>query len=300
MRIFSANTTALAMVVSLLAGCNAGSDRGLPDVKNPVATVNSYKVSPEIMDVYAEARTRQKFEALAPEQKQEVLDEALKLIAIAEDARAKGLHKDPEVSARIELQAMNVLAQTRIGELVENASLDEAALQEAYQQQYVDAPKKEFKARHILVATEEEAAGVIEELEGGADFAELAKSKSIGPSAENGGDLGWFARDAMVKPFADAVATMESGAFSKVPVQTQFGFHVILSEGSRMAPPPAFESVQESLKASAQQKLVESYIESTRAAANVRVLADMGASAPAEAAEPTPTPSAEKDGDTGE
>lgn len=283
MRIFSDKTAALAAGVLLLSGCEGMSGQAGPAVENPVATVNSYKVSPEIMDVYAEARTRQKFKDLPAAQKKEVLDEALKLIAIAEDARSKGLHQSPEVAARIELQAMNVLAQARIGELVDNATLDDAALQAAYQEQYVSEPKKEFKASHILLKTEEEAQEVIKELEGGADFAELAKSKSIGPSAANGGDLGWFARDAMVKPFADAVATMESGKYSELPVQTQFGYHVILSEGTRMAPPPAFESVQESLRAAAQQKLVENYIENTRGAAEVSILVDMEPSEPAEA-----------------
>lgn len=269
--------TTLAVVTSVIVltiGCEAGSGSS-PEVKNPVATVNEYKVSPAIMDVYAEARTRQKFNELSVDQKSEVLEEALKLIAIAEDAKAKGLDKTPEIAARIELQAMNVLAQARIGELVENAELDEAALQAAFEEQYVSNPKTEFKARHILVESEEEAQALIAELEGGADFAELAQSKSIGPSAANGGDLGWFARDAMVKPFADAVADMESGQFSKTPVQTQFGYHVILSEGTRIAPPPSFDSVKESLRGAAQQKLVENYIESTREAARVNVLIDI-------------------------
>lgn len=278
MRSSNASLLALATTVLILAGCDALSGKGAQSgmtVKNPIATVNNYKVSPEMMDVYAEARTRQKFSELPAEQQQEILDEALKLVAIAEDARAKGLNKDPEIAARIELQTMNVLAQSRIGDLVENASITDAALQAAYEQEYVTEPKQEYKARHILVKSEEEAQGIIKELDGGADFAELAKAKSIGPSASKGGDLGWFARDAMVKPFADAVASMESGQYSKTPVQTQFGYHVILSEGSRVAPPPTFDSVKETLRGEAQQKVVEDYIDSTRKAAKVNILIDM-------------------------
>lgn len=278
MQAFPIVRSALPAILLLAAGCEAGTGaQGGSNLKvdDPVAMVGQYKVAPEIMDLYAEARTRQKFEALPAAQKQEILEEALKLIAIAEDARAAGMHKDPEVAARIELQTMNALAQARIGRLVEEASIDEQRLRSAYETQYVTEPKTEYKARHILVKTEDEAKGVISELEGGADFAALATEKSVGPSAKSGGDLGWFARDAMVKPFADAVASMESGQFSKVPVQTQFGYHVILSEGTRTAPPPAFESVQESLRATVQQDLVEDFIENTRAAADVRVLVDL-------------------------
>lgn len=288
MQAFPSMRSALPAILLIVAGCEAGTGAqggSNLQVDEPVAIVGQYKVAPEIMDLYAEARTRQKFEALPAAQKQEILEEALKLIAIAEDARAAGMHKDPEVAARIELQTMNALAQARIGKLVEEASIDEQRLRSAYEEQYVTEPKMEYKARHILVKTAEEAQGIIAELEGGADFAALATEKSVGPSATSGGDLGWFARDAMVKPFADAVAEMESGQFSKAPVETQFGYHVILSEGTRTAPPPAFESVQESLRATVQQDLVENFIENTRTAANVRILVDLEDEVAAEAEE---------------
>ncbi len=294
MRFFSARNLAIFTALLLVGACDPVGSQGGMKVDNPVAIVNGYKVAPEIMDLYAEARTRQPFSQLGPEQKQEVLEEAVKLIAIAEEARSRGLQKDPEVAARIELQSMNVLAQSRIGQLVEDANIDEARLQAAYDAQYVTDPKQEYKARHILLKTEEEAQGVIKQLEGGADFAELAKEKSTGPSASNGGDLGWFSRDAMVQPFGDAVAGMAEGEFSKTPVQTQFGFHVILSEGSRSAPPPDFASVQESLRASVQQDLVQEFIEKTRAAAQVQILADLGQQETAQPQAPEPAEGADE------
>ena len=275
-----------------LAGCDQmgtpGSGAGL-DVKDPVATVNGYKVAPELIDLYSEARTRNTFDNLDAAQKEEVLNEALDLIAIAVDARSRGLAKDPLVAARTELQSLNVLAQASITGFVSENAIGDEQLMAAYNEQHVASPKQEYKARHILLKTEEEALGVIKELDAGADFAELAKEKSIGPSAGNGGDLGWFSRDAMVKPFGDAVAVMDAGSYGKAPVQTQFGYHVILSEGSRTAPPPDFESVKETLRASAQQTLVQSFIESTRAKADVKILIDMGTEdAPdAETAPPT-------------
>ncbi len=263
----------------LLAACeqagSPGTQAGL-DVRNPAATVNGYKVAPGLINMYAQARTRSDFADLDAEGKKEVMDEALDLIAIAVDARSRGLDKDPEVATRVELQSLNVLAQASITRFVTENQISEEQLRADYQEQYVDKPKQEYKARHILLKTEEDALAVIKELEGGADFAELAKEKSTGPSASNGGDLGWFSRDAMVKPFGDAVAGMEVGSFGKTPVQTQFGFHVILSEGSRVAPPPDFESVKAGLTTGAQQALVQNFIESTRDKADVRVLIDFG------------------------
>ena len=290
MRFFPTILLAATAAVFALAGCNPiGSPVGSAglEVENPAATVNGYKVAPELIDLYAEARTRNSFASLDPAQKQEVFDEALDLIAIAVDARARGLAKDPVVAARIELQSLNVQAQASITRFVADNEVGNEQLMAAYTEQYVAQPKQEYKAQHILLKTEEEALAVIKELEGGADFGELAKQKSIGPSAGNGGDLGWFSRDAMVKPFGDAVAGMEAGSFSKTPVQTQFGFHVIRADGSRTAPPPDFESVKETLKAGAQQTLVQNFIESTREKANVQVLIDLTAS---DEAEPAPVP----------
>ncbi|WP_395020665.1 peptidylprolyl isomerase [Dongia sp.] len=92
----------------------------------------------------------------------------------------------------------------------------------------------ELRARHILVRDEAEAEEIIEELKGGADFAKLARSRSIDTtSGEAGGDLGWFSRNTMVQEFADAAFAMKPGEFSKVPVKTQFGYHVILVEEAR-------------------------------------------------------------------
>src|SRR5690606_8167 len=102
----------------------------------------------------------------------------------------------------------------------------------------------EHKASHILVESEEEANALIEQLNAGADFAELAVEHSIDPSAaDGGGDLGWFTSSAMVAPFAQAVEAMEVGTYSSAPVQTQFGWHVILLEDQRTSEPPSLDSV---------------------------------------------------------
>ncbi|NCF73996.1 MAG: hypothetical protein GWP67_10895 [Gammaproteobacteria bacterium] len=133
-----------------------------------------------------------------------------------------------------------------------------------YEEQVALAPPKEFKARHILVDTQAAATALIEELQGGADFVELAKEHSTGPSGPSGGDLGWFTVQTMVEPFSDAVAAMEDGAFTAEPVQTQFGWHVILREDSRESAPPSLDSVRDAIKQRIEQDKFQKFLVNAR------------------------------------
>jgi peptidyl-prolyl cis-trans isomerase C len=127
----------------------------------------------------------------------------------------------------------------------------------------------EYKARHVLLQTEEEAKVVIEELKGGANFEELAKAKSQGPSAPNGGDLGWFKAETMVPAFAEAVKVMEKGAYSSEAVNTRFGWHVILLEDKRTTEQPSFEDVKQNVQQSLTRKEIESYVDELEGKATI-------------------------------
>jgi peptidyl-prolyl cis-trans isomerase C len=135
-------------------------------------------------------------------------------------------------------------------------------------------PKQEIKARHILLENEEDAKAVIEALDGGADFAELAKERSTGPSGANGGDLGFFTADMMVADFSDAAFALEPGSYSAEPVQTQFGWHVILVEETREGAQPPLDEVREQLVAELQTQAVQEMLTELRAAAGVENLRD--------------------------
>lgn len=141
------------------------------------------------------------------------------------------------------------------------AAVTDAALQSAYEEQYLNETGEEFNAAHILVETEEEALELIAELEGGAEFAQLAQERSIGPSGPNGGALGWFSKGMMVAPFENAVVAMEAGGISE-PVQTQFGWHVIQLIETRDTQPPALEEVREELVAALEQEAIQEAIAS--------------------------------------
>jgi len=145
----------------------------------------------------------------------------------------------------------------------------EEALQDAYTAAYgsVD-PEEEYNASHILVESEEEAKELIEALNEGADFAELAKEKSTGPSGPRGGELGWFGQGAMVPAFEAAVVKMEVGAVSE-PVQTQFGWHVIKLNESRVKDAPALEDVRAELLDTIQRDAVDAYVAELETGADV-------------------------------
>jgi len=133
-------------------------------------------------------------------------------------------------------------------EEVMNTQIEEADVKARYDEEVAKMPKtEEMRARHVLLKTEDEAKAVVEEARGGADFAELAKTKSTGPSGPNGGDLGYFTADKMVPEFSAAAAKLEIGAVSE-PVKTQFGWHVIKLEDKRNQPPPPFEAVKSSVQ----------------------------------------------------
>ena len=152
---------------------------------------------------------------------------------------------------------------------VASAAVTVEALQEAYDQAYGSAePEIEYNASHILVTTEAEAQALVTDLGGGADFATLAKDRSTGPSGPTGGELGWFARGAMVPAFDAAVAALDVGAISD-PVRTQFGWHVIKLNETRIKDVPTIAEVQGELLGGIQRAAIESRLEELRAGAEI-------------------------------
>lgn len=161
-----------------------------------------------------------------------------------------------------------LLAGEAIGKVVQ-AAITEETLQAAYEARFADAePSREFRAAHILVPTEDEANAIKAELDGGADFAALAMEKSTGPSGPNGGDLGWFGPGMMVPEFENAVVALEPGQVSE-PVQTQFGWHVVILNESRLGEAPTLEDVQAELAAELETEAVGKALEDVMASAEV-------------------------------
>ena len=191
-----------------------------------------------------------------------------RLVAIA--GRQAGYSENAKVKQRLKDAETQIISEIYLAEAI-SAKVTEDALRADYETRKQElAGGDQVKARHILLETEEDARKVIEELDKGASFAELASERSTGPSASSGGDLGWFGRGQMVPAFSDAAFGLGSGDVTTEPVQTQFGYHVILVEDRRPSKPPSFEQARERLSSEMSQKILLSILEGLRAAAEVK------------------------------
>lgn len=186
---------------------------------------------------------------------------------VAADARARKLDEEEEFKENVALVMDQLLERYAVQREIA-AAITEEKLRAAYEASAGDAGS-EVQARHILVKTADEANAIIKSLDGGADFAELAKEKSTGPSGPRGGDLGYFGKGQMVPPFEEAAFALEPGTYTKTPVQTQFGFHVIKVEAERAARPASFEDSVEKLRSDAAQAAGGAYVERLRADAKI-------------------------------
>ncbi len=166
---------------------------------------------------------------------------------MAAEAERAGMQDDPDI-ARLLRRARDLVLLEAYATKHIQPLLNEAAVRARYERDHTGGSgEDEVHARHILVKSEADALAVIAELNGGADFAELAKTRSTGPSGPRGGDLGFFAKSAMVPPFAEAAFALQPGDVSG-PVETQFGWHVIKVEERRQSAGPKFEEVRDQVR----------------------------------------------------
>ena len=238
-------------VVLTISGTSLAQDSGV-------------NIDPVVFNMYLESRIQQPASQATPEQIQAVREELTDLYLLSEQPRATELKESPRIKAQIELQTRAMLAQAVATDFINSNQATDEEMRAAYDEQLGEALPMEFKARHILVETQGAAVEIIAQLEGGANFADLAKEKSTGPTGPAGGDLGWFPPDRMVPAFSQAVQGLDDGAFTTAPVQTQFGWHVILREDSREATPAPFESLRDELKQRVEGQKLQDYLQSLR------------------------------------
>lgn len=264
-----------------------------------VAEVNGSPITQAVLDIYTQQRQARQPGAGADDAA--ILEEIISLELARQQGEKQNLDDNLEVALQIDQQRRAVLASAAMQQHLKDKPITDEDLKKIYDENVGGGD--EYKARHILVKEKEEAEQVIAELDKGTDFSELAKQKSTGPSGPSGGELGWFSAKQMVAPFSEAVATMEKGSYTKAPVQTQFGWHVIMLDDVRQTTPPDFEMLKPQIRAMVQNQRVQEYITALREAADVNIIADFGGSevpaegeAPAEnteAAEEAPAESAE-------
>ena len=234
-----------------------------------VATVNNSPITQDVLDVYAAQRKAQPGNEQANTE-EAILNELIALELMRQESIKMGLDSQPVVIATLNQTTRTTLAGIAIKDFMSKNPVTDEAAKVAYDEQ-MGAAGKEYNARHILVADEDTAKEVIKLLDSGSDFSELAKEKSTGPSGASGGKLGWFGAGQMVKPFSDAAAALEKGAYTKAPVQTQFGWHVIILDDVRESTPPPFEDVKDRIKMLLANQQLQAYVESMKDTATIDI-----------------------------
>ena len=256
--------SAMALAAGLLTAAPAAA-QDAPDPEAVVATVNGTDITLGHM-IALRSGLPQQYAQLPPEVLfNGILEQLVQQTLLMQDFEG-------ELSRQSELLIENERRAVVAGEViieVMGADPDADAVQAAFDEKYGNAEDEtEYSAAHILVESEDEAKALIEELEGGADFATLAQENSVGPSGGNGGDLGWFGKGTMVEDFFNAVTALEAGEVS-APVETQFGWHVIKLNETRIKDQPLLQDVRAELEEELRQVAFEDHVKTLEARGDV-------------------------------
>ena len=234
-----------------------------------VATVNGKPIKQSLLDfIVKDAGSRG--QKIDDSTRSIIVSKLISNELVYQEAQRQGLDKQSDFIAREELARRELLVNAYLQDYLKKNPVSEADIKSAYEKFKTEVGDKEYSARHILVGTEAEAKDIIAQLAKGGDFAKIAKEKSKDTgSKDKGGDLGWFSPGGMVKSFGDAVVKLQKGLYTTVPVQTQFGWHVIKLEDIRDAQPPTYDKVKDNLQKQLQQRQLEKLLTDLRAKAKI-------------------------------
>jgi len=203
-------------------------------------------------------------------QREEMLNQLINRELIYQEAVNKEFHKGENIVRLIKEQEKNLISQYFLEQQVSENSISERALKRLYKSEIEDRAGFEYKARHILVEDQEVADKIIVQLKEGEEFSGLASKFSVGPSASLGGDLGWFTLNQMSENFANGITQLKVGEYSGRPVNSEFGWHVILLEDKRPVPVPGLEHTKPQLTKLLQRRYIADYINELRKNAEVK------------------------------
>ena len=248
----------------------AAEKKPLPD---PVAVVNGVPISLAVYNVYAQQRQARMGDSDTPAARKALIDNLVLQELLMQQAQQQHLNDDPQVVAQIELMKRSVLANAVLRKVLSDKAPSEEQVKKEYETTVATMGKKEYKARHILVDSEDKAKNLIEQIkkEKGANFSELAKASSSDSSAAEGGDLGWFTLDTMVPPFGQALSKLEKGKFTEQPIKTDLGWYIIILDDVRNTTPPTLEVLRPSIMQELQKRIIKEYVEKLRKDAKVEI-----------------------------
>jgi peptidyl-prolyl cis-trans isomerase C len=260
---FKSENLAVLLILGALAANPAFGET------KPAALVNGVAIPQARVDMRVKAAAAQG-QADSPELRKSIREDLINLEVMAQEATRLGVAKKPEVMQQIELARQSVLAGNYMQDYVKSNPITEDQIKQEYEKLKSRLGDKEYNARHILVETEAEAKAIIAKLDKKAKFDKLAteKSKDSG-SAARGGSLDWASPGSYVPPFANALKNLKKGEYTKSPVQSQFGWHVIKLEDVRDLKAPAYDEVKPQLQQRLQQQLVQKVIADLKAKAKI-------------------------------
>jgi peptidyl-prolyl cis-trans isomerase C len=227
-------------------------------------------IAPSQLELIVKERVSQG-QADTPELREFLRDELVNRELFIRAAKSKGIDRDAAMKTQMQVAADSILIRAYLNDYMTANGVTDDALKKEYEVIKSGLGDKEYRARHILVEKKEDAEGLIKQLQAGGKFEELAKANSKDPgSKENGGDLDWAVPSNYVKPFADAMVTLQKGKYTPTPVQSPFGFHVIQLDDTREAKAPPFEEVKAQLTQRLQGQVVERHLIELRAKAGIK------------------------------
>jgi len=234
-----------------------------------LATVNGKPVPKAREDAWVQQLITQG-QKDSPQLREMVKKELVRREVFMQEIAKRGLADKPDVKFQLDVQRQNTLIQALMRDELQKTPVTDAQVRAEYDKQKAGAGSKEYKARHILVEKEEDAKSIVDQLKKGGKFEDLAKQSKDTGSAARGGDLDWAPPDAYVKPFSEAMTKLEKGKFTDVPVQSQFGWHVIRLDDVRDMQFPQFEQVQGQIRESMQQARAQEFVSRLEKAAKIQ------------------------------
>jgi peptidyl-prolyl cis-trans isomerase C len=271
----------LIAVLAAFAACQPKAASGIVDSSPPVATVNGVPITRDFYEFYVKGITQGKSPAdLTPQQRSQALDNLIRGRLAADEAEKEGLARSGDPAFALELTRLQVLNQALEEHYLKDRKPTDQEVRAEYETEIASLPKTEYHARHILVATEPFAQQLIARLDKGEKFDALAKEASMDSSKNNGGDLGWFTPNRMVPEFSGAVIALKPGEYTKKPVHTQYGWHVIQLLETRDVNPPTFDQVRQRLEQVEEQKKFRLYTDELEHNAKIERLLDQPTTTP--------------------
>jgi peptidyl-prolyl cis-trans isomerase C len=242
-----------------------------PVMAQNVAVVNGTAIPTSRVDeMVKQITSQQNAPQDSPELRLKVKDELITREILLQAAEKLGLAKTADVKAQLEIAHQSILIRALVNDFVKKNPVSDAEIAAEYDRIKAQAGDKEYHVRHILVKSEDEAKAIIAKIKAGASFEELAKESIDTGSAKNGGDLDWATPAAFVKPFSDAMVTLQKGQMTETPVQSQYGFHIIKVDDIRPAKIPALDDVKRQIVEGLEQKKLQAYQEELRKKAVVK------------------------------